>query len=320
MKKDGNVLITLSSGHPTPTAIVSTLLELDIHLPADRNALVVDHFNYDSTSASEKHDVLLVPYPKLSRDDVRNYFGGGGLIAVPRAVGQTLGNDSPLLAPILRAPKTAYSYSPKEEADIVEDPFATGEQLTLVSSVQAHNSARLVVLGSAEMLQNDWFGAKATLNGQAVATANQDFVRKVAGWTFKELGVIKVGNFQHYLDDGPTKKKINDSSFDAPENNPTIYRIKNDVVCVQRVCSLPITNFCRHSMSKCPNGMATASARSAFLPRMLSNSNSACSPPSIVSTSLPSTKPITRPSTASASEPPISTAFSTSVSITAGPS
>jgi oligosaccharyltransferase complex subunit beta len=229
MKKDGNVLITLSSGYPTPTSIVSTLLELDIHLPADRNALVVDHFNYDSNSASEKHDVLLVPYPQLSRDDVRNYFAGEGLIAVPRAVGQTLGNDSPLLAPILRAPKTAYSYSPKEEADIVEDPFATGEQLTLVSSVQAHNSARLTVVGSAEMLQNEWFEAKATLNGKAVTTANQDFVKKVAGWTFKEIGVLKIGNLQHYLDEGKTKKKINDSSFDAPENNPTIYRIKNDV-------------------------------------------------------------------------------------------
>lgn len=232
MKKEGNVLVTLSSDHPTPTSIVATLLELDIHLPADRSSLVVDHFNYDSTSAAEKHDVLLVPYPKPLRNDVRNYFQGEGLIAVPRAVGQTLGNESPLLAPILRAPKTAYSYSTKEEATIVEDPFATGEQLDLVSAIQAHNSARLTVLGSAEMLQNQWFGAKATLNGKPVTTANRDFVKKVVGWTFKELGVLKVGNLQHYLDEGAVKKPINDSAFDAPENNPKIYRIKNDVVCL----------------------------------------------------------------------------------------
>ncbi|KAF2197992.1 dolichyl-diphosphooligosaccharide-protein glycosyltransferase [Delitschia confertaspora ATCC 74209] len=231
MKKEGNILVTLSPDHATPTSIVSTLLELGIHLPADRNSLVIDHFNYDSASAPENHDVLLVPYPAPLRYDVRNYFMGppDGVIAVPRAVGQTLGNDSPLLAPILRAPKTAYSYNPKDEADAVEDPFATGEQLNLVSALQAHNSARLVVLGSAEMLQNKWFGAKAELAGKPVTTANRDFVMKVSGWTFKEVGVLKVGNLQHYLDEGDVKKVINTSAFAAPEDNPTIYRIKSDV-------------------------------------------------------------------------------------------
>lgn len=159
---------------------------------------------------------------------MRNFFAGEGLIAVPRAVGQTLGNESPLLAPILRAPSTAYSYSPKDEADIVEEPFAVGQQLNLVSAMQAHNSARLTVVGSAEMLQNKWFAEKASLAGKAVTTANRDFASKLSSWTFKETGVLKVGKLVHYLDEG-VSKKIN-TSLAIPENNPKGYRIKNDVV------------------------------------------------------------------------------------------
>jgi oligosaccharyltransferase complex subunit beta len=230
MKKEGNVLVALSSDRGTPTAVQSLLLELDIHVPSDTGAVVVDHFNYDSASATDKHDVLLLPYPKPLKSYVKNYFGGEGLIAVPRAVGQTLGNNSPLLAPILRAPSTAYSYNPKDETDVVEDPFAVGSQLNLVSAMQAHNSARLTVVGSAEMLQNKWFSEKATLSGKNVKTANRDFAEKLSGWTFKETGALKIGKLVHYLDEG-VSKKIN-TSVAIPENNPTIYRIKNDVVSI----------------------------------------------------------------------------------------
>ena len=228
MKKEGNVILALSSEQAMPTALQSLLLELDIHIPSDKGALVVDHFNYDSTSAAEKHDVLLLPYPKALKPEVKHYFGGEGVIAVPRAVGQTLGNESPLIAPILRAPNTAYSYNPKDEADIVEEPFAVGSQLSLVSAVQALNSARLTVVGSSEMLQNAWFAEKATLAGKAVKTANRDFATKLTSWAFKETGVLKVGKLVHYLDEGVSKKP--NASSAIPENNPTIYRVKSDVV------------------------------------------------------------------------------------------
>ena len=227
VKKDGNVLVALSSEQATPTAIQSLLLELDISIPNNKGALVVDHFNYDSTSASEKHDVLLLPYPGAHKSGVvKDYFRGEGYIAVPRAVGQVLGNDSPLLSPILRAPNTAYSFDSKDETDAVEDPFAVGQQLSLVSAMQAHNSARLTVLGSAELLQNKWFAEKTKLGDKAVTTANRDFAAKLSAWTFKETGVLKVGKVVHYQDDGASKK-LNAST---PESNPTIYRVKSDVV------------------------------------------------------------------------------------------
>ena len=220
----GNILLTLSSSTPTPSALVSLLLEVDIHLPLDRNTLVIDHFNYDTLSAADKHDVLLVPRPDVIRPDVKNFFAGTGneVIAFPRGVGQILGNTSPLLTPVLRAPRTAYSYNPKEEVDSVEEPFAVGQQLSLITTLQARNSARLTVLGAAEMLENTWFDAKVKLSGgKDTKTDNQAFAKQVTGWTFNEIGVLQVGRIEHFLHEGGVKSNI---------TNPKIYRVKNDVV------------------------------------------------------------------------------------------
>lgn len=231
INQNGNILLTLSSDSPTPTSISSLLLELDIHLPPDRESLVVDHFNYDAASASEKHDVLLLPQGSRLRADVKNYFGGDGTIAFPRAVAQELGNSSPLLAPILRAKSTAYSYNPKDEAEVVEDPFAVGEQISLVSSMQARNSARFTVFGSAEALEDKWFDGKIkSVDGKDSKTANQEFAKQITGWTFMEIGVLKVGRVEHHLSSITGDAASNDSIAQLGFLNPTIYRVKNDVV------------------------------------------------------------------------------------------
>ena len=225
----GNILLGLSADSPTPSAISSLLLELDIHLSSDRISVVVDHFNYDSTSAAEKHDTLLVPRPGPLRPDVKNYFGGDGLLAMPQTVGQTLGNASPLLVPILKAPETAYSYNPKEESESLEDPFATGGQLALISAMQARNSARFVVLGSLEMFQNKWFDANIkSASGKSVKSVNRDFAKQLTAWTFKEVGVLKVGKISHH--EIVDASKTGDNSTQLGFQNPGIYRIKNDVV------------------------------------------------------------------------------------------
>ena len=173
-------MLTLSSSVPTPSSLVSLLLELDIHLPTDRNALVVDHFNYDTLSASE--------------------------------------------------PRSAYSYNPKDDIEGVEDPFAVGPQLSLITTMQARNSARFTVIGSAEMLEDKWFDAKvkrsvgmggAGSDAKTVSTANQEFIKEVTGWTFGEIGVLQVFNIEHYLNESGVRSNV---------TNPKIYRVKNDVV------------------------------------------------------------------------------------------
>jgi oligosaccharyltransferase complex subunit beta len=224
MNKDGNVLLALSGKSTTPSAISSLLLELDLHLSTDRSSVVVDHFNYDALSAVEKHDILLLQRPGQLRDDTKPFFGGEGVLAFPRAVPHTLGDSNPLLAPILRAPATAYSYSPKEDAGSVEDVLATGSQLALVSAMQSRNSARFTLLGSAESLQDQWFTAtvKSPGDGEETETANREFAKQLTAWTFKETGVLKVGDIEHHLaDNGDTTSEL----------NPKIYRIKNETVC-----------------------------------------------------------------------------------------
>ncbi|KHJ30738.1 putative dolichyl-diphosphooligosaccharide--protein glycosyltransferase 48 kda subunit [Erysiphe necator] len=233
LNKGGNILLTLTSSKSTPTALISLLLELDIHLPTDRSSFVVDHFNYDILSANEKHDVVLLPRPDAIRPDVKNYFRGDGkggeVIAFPRGVGQTLGNNSPLLTPILRAPRTAYSFSSNDKNAIAEEPFAVGPQLSLISTIQARNSARLTVIGSAEMLEDTWLDAtvkrSVAVNGadkeaKEVKTSNQALLKEVTGWTFKEIGSLKVNEIKHYLQE---------NDIQIGPTNPKIYRVKNFV-------------------------------------------------------------------------------------------
>ena len=231
INQSGNILLTLSGDAPTPAAITSLLLELDIHLPPDRTSLVVDHFNFDTLSADEKHDVLLVPQPSPLRPDVSNFFGGDGVLVFPRTVAQQLGSSSPLLTRIVRAESTAYCYNPKDEADMVEDPFVVGEQISLVSAFQARNSARFTVLGSVEALEDKWFDSTVKgLAGQKTKTANRNFAKQLTEWTFMEIGVLKVGKVEHHLSDVFHGTHGNDTITQLGYLNPKIYRVKNDVV------------------------------------------------------------------------------------------
>lgn len=231
INKDGNLLLALSADLPTPTSVSSLLLELDIHLPSDRNSVVIDHFNYDVLSSAQQHDVLLLPQVPTSASSIRNFFNGDGTIAFPRGVAQELGNNSPLLSKILGAKSTAYSYNPKDEAEAVEDPFAVGEQISLVSAMQARNSARFLVLGSSEALEDKWFDATVkSLGGTESRTANRKFAKQISAWTFMELGVLKVGRVEHHLSAIEEGAGFNDSIKQLGHLNPSIYRIKNDVV------------------------------------------------------------------------------------------
>jgi len=239
----GNILLTLSGSSPVPSSLVSLLLELDIYLPSDRQGLVVDHFNYDTISSSDEHDVLVLPPPGHLRPDLSNPFqvrrsaggdgrserratetGSGtdeGVIAFPNGMGQTLGGGS-LLSPILRGAATSYSYNPKEQTETVDDLFASGAQLALISALQARNSARFTVLGSADMLSDKWFDAEVKKIGEkdSVKTLNREFAKAVAGWTFQETGVLRVNRVEHQLNEEGLRNVT----------NPKIYRIKNDVV------------------------------------------------------------------------------------------
>lgn len=224
LDKDGNIILALSGKSSTSSAISSLLLEVDVHLSNDRSAVVIDHFNYDTVSAAERHDVLLLNRPGPLRSDVKAFFDGEGVVALPRIAPQTLGNTSPLISPILRAPETAYAYNPKEEIPSADDIEATGSQLNIVSALQSRNSARFTILGSVEALEDKWFSATVkTPGGKKTPTANREFAKQLTAWTFKEAGVLKVDKIEHRL---ATNGEISEDDL-----NPKIYRIKNETVC-----------------------------------------------------------------------------------------
>ena len=223
----GNVLLALSSTTAASTTMVSLLSELDITLPTERTGTVVDHFNYDTATASEKHDVLVLDAQPNVRPGLKKYFEIPTItLAVPHAAGHILGSG-PMLTPVLRAPITGYIYNPKEQAEVMdpEDLFATGSQLSLFSVMQARNSARFGILGSAEMLQDKWLEAKVSRTGEKkVQAGNREYAKRVTGWIFQEIGVLRVNEITHRLQG-------------SNETNPGIYRIKNDVVSSQKVIS-----------------------------------------------------------------------------------
>lgn len=221
----GNILLALSASTPVPTALNSVLLELDIHIPAERTGLVVDHFNYDVKTAADKHDVLLLQTPGLYKPGTKGFFGSGDgndRIAFPHGLGFALGNG-PQLTPILKAPRTAYIYNEKEQSELVDEVFAAGEQLNLVAAFQGRNSARFTVVGSAEIFQDKWVDAQVKRPGDkdAVKSWNELFHKRVTGWTFHEIGHLRVNSVEHHLaEDGAL----------ANVSNPGIYRVTQNAV------------------------------------------------------------------------------------------
>lgn len=218
-------MVALTSTTSVPSALNAALLELDIHIPTERTGLVVDHFNYDVSSAADHHDVVLVPAPGQIKPGTKNYFAGGknDLIALPHTLGHTLGSGAQLTS-ILKAPRTAYIYNQKEQTEVVDEVFAAGEQLALVSAFQARNSARFTVVGSAELFQDKWMDAKVQRPGdkEAVQAWNEVFARRLSGWTFEEIGYLRVNSVEHHVsEEGPL----------ANISNPTMYRVSQNAVC-----------------------------------------------------------------------------------------
>lgn len=219
-KARGNILVALSATTPASTSLVALLAELGIALPAERTGTIVDHFAYDALSAADAHDVLVLDAPPaaLRPGWAPLLVMPGAILALPRAAGHVLG-PSALLTPVLRAPATAYSYNPRENPDAVDpnDFFAAGTQLALVSALQARNSARVTVVGSAQMLQDAWFDADVARPGEdAARAANREFANRLTAWTFQEIGVLRVNWIEHRL-------------RGDNQTNPAIYRVKNDV-------------------------------------------------------------------------------------------
>lgn len=234
LNKEGNILV-LQDPTSTPEQLRDLGRELDIGL-APKGDIVVDHFNWLSgvEGNEQSHNVTLVQKPATQLGK-KNYFGGGDneqeeYVAF-RGTGHTLGN-SPLIQPILKASRVAYTCNPAEEIEQSENPWSAGPQLWLASGFQARNNARITFVGSADSFSDEFYSLHGLRgrDGRKVTVDNRGFANDVSSWTFQEVGVLKVQAVRHYATKDAEKMSSATGLSTGTHQNPSIYRIKSDVV------------------------------------------------------------------------------------------
>ncbi|KAF3919618.1 hypothetical protein ABW20_dc0104131 [Dactylellina cionopaga] len=213
----GNLLILLSSDPEgnVPASVNELAGQLEIFIPP-KGFGVVSHF--DPADAIEpEHSTLVLDLPTFP-SDTKNYFAGDDASAklLYKGAGLAIGN-SPLVQPILTAPRFAYSYDTKESASYADDEniFSAGKQLVLVAGVQTRNNARITFVSGADMFADASFTKVAKNNKMS---ANRAFAKDVTAWTFKETGVLRVDLVEHW-----------GQEFGPAVINGNVYRIKHDV-------------------------------------------------------------------------------------------
>lgn len=115
----------------------------------DEGTFAVDHFNFDKSDFDGDH-TLLVADNLLSNATI--VTGTPGAPVLFRGIGHTLEKGNQLLLPVLRASANAYSAS--EQSDL--SSTGKGQELLLVSALQARNNARVTVVGSLEFFSDKY--------------------------------------------------------------------------------------------------------------------------------------------------------------------
>lgn len=176
--KGGNILAVLSDENGLPENVRLFLNEAGIY-PAPKGFSVQDHFEKVSVGAAN------VLEPRVVSDvSVNEYKGTAALVS-----------NNELVLPLVKAGKTSFTANPKDTTLTAEKTWTFGEQGFLAAAFQGLNNARIVWVGSEQLV-------------------NEELVK----WAFQEKGVLKLQFVEHYKADEPGVA------------NRTQYRIKNDVV------------------------------------------------------------------------------------------
>ncbi|CAD7972509.1 unnamed protein product [Amoebophrya sp. A25] len=90
---------------------------------------------------------------------------------------------------VLSGSPTAFVQNKKKDAEGEVGAVAHGENVALVSAMQARNSARTVFAGSHNLCSNEFFTANAE---------NDAFCTELAKWTFREKGVLRMSSLRSH--------------------------------------------------------------------------------------------------------------------------
>ncbi|WFC99530.1 oligosaccharyl transferase glycoprotein complex, beta subunit [Malassezia yamatoensis] len=250
-EKGGNLLVGLSPRLSEAWRDFAREFNLEF---AERDTMLVDHFGYDQKQDHGDHTAVLVggkrtnfnaggaSNPQVFRESTLNALQSQPFIF--RGLAHWVG-PNPLAFALLTPPATAYEsevptikqtdgryqasgISNLEPLSDVQnlltgfDASSPDAQAALASAIQLRaNSARVVFLGSVEMLQNHLFGDVSQDVQRAV-------VEDIAAWTFQESGVLRLQSSHHY------RMRANDAD-NRPDYEEEVgiatkmYRIKDHV-------------------------------------------------------------------------------------------
>ncbi|ELU08378.1 hypothetical protein CAPTEDRAFT_181863 [Capitella teleta] len=191
----GNVMVAGSSliGEPIRDLASECGVEFD-----EEGTSVIDHLNYD-VSDQGKHTLLVADAANL----IKSSMLVGDTNSAPilfRGVGMAADSQNPLLLSVLHASSTAYSFNPDEA--VTEYPHAVGKNTLLITALQARNNARVLFFGSLDMFSDEFFSMSvqnANAGKQFPVSGNQQLVKSLSQWVFREKGVLRVGAVKHHL-------------------------------------------------------------------------------------------------------------------------
>ncbi|RHZ86150.1 hypothetical protein Glove_54g9 [Diversispora epigaea] len=206
MNSGGNIILATTS--KTSENIRDFVREFDIEID-DKDTFVIDHFNYD-ISDEGKHTLVIIDNNKGNSDDSitnnpailsKKVIEGSPILF--RGIGHKVGS-SPLLAKILWGRNTSYSYEVRGEDQksiVDQEPFISGNNIGLVTALQARNNARITLVGSLDFFSDRFFDSpvhNVITSEKFPKSGNEDFAIDLVKWTFQKKGVIKVTSRQHH--------------------------------------------------------------------------------------------------------------------------
>ena len=181
-----NLMISVqgkNEGGKTSKSLTRFLAEFAMGI--DSSSFIVDFFD------SEKSDDLITSSPPLGTEPWTSMVSGKQTV-IFRGSPISMDKSNLNVYPILRASETA--------------THASGQGLSLVlgAAHQTLNGARAVLLGSMDMLSDEFFGK------------NADTINHILSWTFGNRGLIRIRDFFHH--------RVGEAE------HPRMYREKDEVV------------------------------------------------------------------------------------------
>ncbi|KAI5964865.1 WBP1 [Candida pseudojiufengensis] len=184
INEGGNIFAVGGSSSTLPDGVRSFLNDIGIY-PSPKNYKYIDHFNTKNNKIQLKEDNL-VPGNRIIESLKSSEYSEGNSVLI---------SNNELIQPIIKSSKTGYT-NKVGDAIHSETTWTFGEEGYLAVGFQALNNARLVWIGSLDLLSDE----------------------SLYKWCFQETGVIKLDFVQHSNANEPTKL------------NPQLYRIKDNAL------------------------------------------------------------------------------------------